>query len=172
MINKIFIDLDETLVHTCLSDLEQEHLVISLPNDYDYYTIVRPSAINVIKFARDMVGRNNVYILTVATRKYAEQICEKAGFEFDNDHIFTREDINRNEFRGAYGGQHCYSNEDVAHKDNVLIDNLPPHYNTSKTSYIGIDSDNYLNVDDYYGVNYKEEKFYNDVCEFLLLKNK
>ena len=69
----------------------------------------------------------------------------------------------------AYGGV-AYNPHIYASKNNVLIDNLPIDYNQSKIDFIGIfkSSDNYLNVKNYYGVNYPDDAFERDVKDFLL----
>lgn len=172
MINKIFFDNDETLSHSMYKDPEQESVIISFNDGDFYYTVIRPSATKVLEFSRDLVGFDNVYMLTSATREHAEKVNENGGVGFANDHILAREDMSKTEFYGAYGSVHCYSNPDVADENNVLIDNLPSNFNTQKMQYIGINHTRYLNVDDYYGVNIREKEFFDDVTKFLLQKNK
>lgn len=171
MIKRIFWDNDQTLSHSMDDDPEQECIELIFNCGEFYYTVIRPSAIKVLEFSRNLVGNNNVYMLTSAIRDHAEQVNEKGGFGFANDHILTREDMNKNQFNGAYGSVHCYSNPDIADDKNVLIDNLPSHYNTQKMQYIGINYTRYLKVDDYYGVNNHEKEFFDDVTNFLLQKH-
>lgn len=178
MINKIFFDIDETLIHTTTYDPEQECHKFELDGDYfTYYTIVRPCAMSLIQFARDLVGFENVHILTTATRDYAETINELAGWGFNKEDIFTREDIrgHRREFPTAYGGvYHEYDPHIYANKNNVLIDNLPPRSNYNKVVFIGIsnlEDTNYLHIRDYYGVDRPHDTFEQDVKNFLANKH-
>lgn len=168
MINKIFFDLDNTLIYSAYNDPKQEHLLILLDDGEFYYTIVRPNAKKIIDFARDLVGENNVYILTASAKKYAEQICEKAGFNFPSSHIHSREDIEKYSYLGAYGSEYTMSNPDINNKNNILIDDLTPRYNENKMIYIGINPENYLQIDPYYGVNNKEKDFLIKVGSFIL----
>ena len=140
-----------------------------MPDDSDtYYTIIRPCAQRLIDLARELVGKDNVYILTAATFDYANTINEKAGWGFERDHIIAREEIKRHLIPTAYGGSAYVEKEGIAHKDNVLIDNLPYRQNMSKVNLIGIGEDRYLHVRDYYGVNGTEwDTFEKDVKEFL-----
>ena len=158
MIKRIFFDIDETLIHTSIRPFEEgvkyEHFV--LPDDStNYYTIIRPCAKALIDFSRDLIGADNVYILTTSTKDYANRINELAGWGFETDHIIAREDIASHSFPNAYSGMATCAHA-IAHKDNVLIDNLPSRYNESKTSLIGIGTTvetNYKQIRDYYGVD-------------------
>lgn len=167
--NKIFFDLDECILHTLLNNPNQEHIQFTLPNDENtYYTIIRPCAQKLIDYARELVGKDNVYILTTSTTDYANTINEKAGWGFERDHIIAREEIQRHLIPTAYGGSAYIEKEGIAHKDNVLIDNLPYRQNMGKVTLIGINEDRYLKVRDYYGVNGIDyDDFEEDVREFL-----
>ena len=171
MIKRIFFDLDHTLIYSSTVKTNQEHLKIYLDCGEFYYTVVRPSAKNVIEFARDLVGDDNVFILTASTKDYATEICKKANFGFPASHIHSREDLENYTFCGAYGAEHYMMNPNIGDKNNVLIDNLSPLQNMDKMCYIDIGSNNYLQVQDYYGTNNKEDEFFTKVSEFLLQKN-
>lgn len=177
MINRIYFDIDETLIHTTMRDPNQEHIVLAL-DDALYYTIVRPCAKTLIDFARDLVGKDRVHILTTATRDYAQEVNRLAGWGFNNEDIFSREDIYKHSrsFPTAYGGYHNECDPHIyAHKDNVIIDNLPRRENEKKIAFIGINSThetNYLKIDDYYGVEFLNSTFEQDVKNFLLERNK
>jgi hypothetical protein len=117
-----------------------------------------------------------VHILTTATRDYAEKVNALAGWDFDPKDIFAREDQEaaRVWVSAAYGGGY---NETAPHEyadpNNVLIDNLYPRENQGKIQFIGINDvykTNYLKIDDYYGVNFPEDPFEEDVREFLTKK--
>ena len=75
MINTIHFDIDHTLIFTDLSNPEQEHIRFTLEDDENtYYTIIRPCAQRLIDYARELVGKDNVYILTTSTTAYANTI--------------------------------------------------------------------------------------------------
>ena len=179
MINRIFIDLDETLLHTQYHDPGQDHLKFTLPDDnhtINYFTMIRPCAKTLIEFARDLVGFNNVHILTAATRGYAEKINDLAGWGFRNEDIFAREDTESHKryVRLAYGAQLEIDPHIYANPNNVLIDNLTPDHNRVKIEYIGIwktQSKNYLHVNDYYGVNFtNDDKDFEDLVKNFLME--
>jgi len=176
MIQAIFWDLDECILYTDVNDTDvndpgQEHISFTLDESpLQYFTIIRPCALELIKFSRNLVGHNNVYILTTSTENYANKINELAGFGFASDHIFHRETIQKAWYSAAYGGGST-APCNVASKENVLIDNLPSKENYSKMNLIGINRDRYLKVDDYYGCNYPEDPFEDDVKKFLTTKH-
>lgn len=173
MLNKIFIDLDETLIFGDASLRNPPNCDFTVVLEHGCYDIrVRPSAHDVINLARSYVGVDNVYLLTIATREYATEVSIGANFGFTPDKIFSREDINKTSFSTLYGGRHCGASGKIAHCDNVLIDNLPARENEKKMIYIGIKPDRYLNITPYYGTNFKDDDFYVSVEEFLLQKSK
>lgn len=170
MIKGIYWDIDETLIHSSIQDPNQNHLEILLADNDRYYTIVRPCAQRVIDFSRELVGKENVFILTAAATDYVQAINEKAGWGFPNEQIFAREDQEKYSYHGAYGGTQ-YVDSPQAHPDNVLIDNLPPKHNESKIAFLGIWRTfhaNYLQVGDYWGVNFLKDSFEEDVKKFLI----
>jgi hypothetical protein len=171
MINKIYWDIDETLIHTMMRPPEQKHISFSL-EDGMYYTIIRPCSKELIEFSREMVGAENVHILTSATYDYAMEINRQADWGFKAEDIFAREDMNKHTLSRPtiYSSSMYEVNPHIyAHKNNVLIDNLPPRQNDIKTSFIGINPvTNYLKIHDYYGVNnLGEDDFVKQVKEFL-----
>jgi len=86
------------------------------------------------------------------------------------ENIISRETIEKHYWHGAYGGGGTVPSTDLANKNNLLIDNLPPRYNEAKIALIGIGSTwatNYLQVKDYYGVDFPDDKFENEVLEFI-----
>jgi len=169
MINKIFWDIDETLIHTLFREkITQPHITFKLQNDKTTYnTIVRDCAQSVIDFSRGIVGADNVYILTAATHDYALKINNLTGWGFGEHQIIAREEIANHKISTAYGGSAVMAST-LAHRDNILIDNLPWRYNTDKMSLIGIKQDRYVKIDDYYGVEYEGGYFEKDVKEALL----
>jgi hypothetical protein len=174
MINRIFWDIDETLIFTSVNNKpEQECLSFVMDADLNhYYTIVRPYAKRLIDFSRSLVGQDKVHILTSSSREYVQEINRLADFGFNKEDIFSREDIEDHTMFALYGDL-SYNPHIFAHKNNVLIDNLPISANQSKIDFIGIFNtlDNYLNINNYYGVNYPHDTFEQDVKDFLLAKH-
>jgi len=167
MIKRIFWDIDETLIYTEINDPNQDHIHFILDDDpTGYFTIIRPCALALITFSRDLIGSENVYILTTATQDYALKVNELAGFRFDEDHILHRGTIENHKYSMAYSGEGILPHA-LASKQNCLIDNLPWNYNFHKMDLIGITKDRYMTCDDYYGVNYIDESFENDCKTFL-----
>jgi hypothetical protein len=177
MINRIFWDIDETLIHTVLRKPDQDHVSFSL-DDGMYYTFIRPCSKALIDFSRELVGTDRVHILTTATRDYAREVNRLAGWGFKNEDIFSREDQagHMRRFSLAYGKSHEECDPHIyAHKNNVIIDNLPPRQNFNKIEFIGIGNthqDNYLKINDYYGVEFADSTFEQDVKDFLIKRNK
>lgn len=171
MINKVFWDIDSTLIFSDFAKPEQEHILFQLDNgQHDYFTIIRPCAKRLIEFSRQLVGEENVFILTTSTRDYARKINELALFGFNNDQIFSREDIARQTVHQAYGGYATMPHEH-AHKENVLIDDLPSRYNENKIAFIGIGptaATKYLEIRPYYGANFPNDSFEQQVKDFLI----
>ena len=169
MINKIFFDLDETLVYVSWAvELGQTHKTFLL-DELEYNCIARPCAQRLIEFARMLVGEKNVFILTTATLEYAREVNRIEEFGFDDDHILAREELEKHEYATAYGGFATLPSVH-AHPDNVLIDNLPPRTNWNKVSFLGIGPNyqtNYWKVNDYLGVNRIIDEFEKNIRLFL-----
>lgn len=168
MINNIYFDLDESLIHTVLREPNQSHVKFVLDGTA-YYTLIRPCAKELIEFARSLVGVDKVFILTAATLDYAKEVNRLGDFGFEHKNIIAREELSKYSYYGAYGGT-CYVDREDASIYNVLIDNLEPRYNESKTCPIGIShkyKERYLHVKDYYGVNFPDDPFEQNVKDFL-----
>ena len=170
MIKNIFLDIDETLIHSSCDKpgFRNDYLTLKFVEGRDLYTLVRPCADKAIQYAKNLVGFENVYILTTSTREYAEQVNWGAGWGFKNESIFTREDL-----RDALQHGIVTPHPTLADSNNVIVDNLPPRYNDTKMAYIGIDLTRYLHVRDYYGTTdpKTENAFYEQVTNFLQQKN-
>jgi hypothetical protein len=173
MINKIFWDIDETLIHTTNRALGSANAVaFKLKNNkYTYNTIIRSCSKELIDYTREVVGFDNVYILTAATSDYANKVNELAGWAFHPDHIIAREDVSQHYISTAYGGDTVSPNK-LAHKYNVLIDNLPYRENYDKINLIGISEDRYMKIHDYYGVEYEGRNFEEEVKAFIMNAHK
>lgn len=169
MINKIFWDNDECLISAYLFYKGEEEfdfdVGIRIENE-TYHIKVNPYAWKMLEFSRNLVGAENVWMITTGTRDYAEAVISSCDFRFPSNQILTREDINAMDdlikFYPEYINPH-------KNKNNVLIDNLAPRYNEKKMRVLGIDSDNYCQVYDYYGV--PNEEFEQTITDFLNEKN-
>lgn len=158
MINKIFFDVDETLIHSC----DTLHTQFSRPaeNHYeDYVTAVRKGTPEVLDLARELVGHENVYLLSVGTRPYIFALNEGFGWGFDQGNIFARDYFNHGRLEG------------LSDQNNVLIDNLPAIHNDRKVCFVGIHQnwqDRYFQVRDFYGVDEGQRyDFFGEVKKFL-----
>lgn len=145
MIDKIFFDLDETLIHSSSYNNEGVSFEINLANEFwgdeHYYVFVNPCAHRLLEYARDLVGADNVFILTTSIEDYAKMINKKANFEFRDDQILHRGLISHKLSVGEY----------LHDTKNVLIDNLPNWDNLNKCKLLGIDRDRYIQVPAFYG---------------------
>lgn len=166
MISRCFIDLDNTLI--C------EHPYFYKENSFDFafglddeifYIKINNSSYPVLNFARNLVGEENVWMLTTATRDYAIQINKSARFGFPESQIVARDELRKvvDSVRFDPDFKNPYKD-----KNNVLIDNLSPRHNEDKMIFLGIDIDNYLKIDEYNGV--ASEFFEEEVIEFLIEK--
>ena len=168
MIKRIFQDLDECILHTTVNnDPNQSHVEFTLSEDmHTYRTIIRPCAKELFAYYNELVGKENVYILTTATREYAEALNRLGEFGLDYAHIFTREDIQQHKTHFGNRGEGMMKLP-IADKDNVLIDNLPPRYNDYKMDMMGIVTKNYHQTPEYFGNNLNDEDFFENIKKFL-----
>ena len=171
MIKRIFQDIDECILHTFCNEEPGggiKFFEFNLENDpHIYRTVFRPCVNELFEYYNSVVGKDNVYILTASTREYAQTLNKLGKFGLDNDHIITREDISKRTYSVGWGRDNCTIQHKLANKDNVLIDNLPYRYNSSKTNMMQISPKNYYNTIDYYGVEYAEESFLEDIKKFI-----
>lgn len=124
--NKLFWDLDETMVHSMyanneehadqLLELYSEHwkgVKFKIRHDGWYVSFLRDSTKKLLEFSRELLGEENVYILTAGSQDYVLWVNMYVGLGFDpNTNIFSREDFARQEV--------CPNFKDTF---NVLIDN-------------------------------------------------
>lgn len=164
MISKIYFDNDQTLSHT-------EYGSCGFGFEYDfefflgdsYFTKVNPYALSLLKFARDLVGEENVFMLTYAHKDFATKVSNLAGFNFPEQRILSIEDINRFHKTPKYRRSNTHEC-----KRNVLIDNMFPRDNEEKMIFLGIGDDwerRYCKVPDFYGI--PTEDFEQRIVEFL-----
>jgi len=171
MINKIFWDIDETLIHSRLTpSTRYVHNINFRLKHEKFYTCVRPCSKTLIDYSRSLVGSENVHILTAATFDYAKKISALADWGFSDENIFSRETMNKysTEISSLYGTERIVSRHPFANKNNVLIDNLIPSWNFEKITLMGINPQtHYLKVEDYMGDNTDEDIFADIVKHFL-----
>lgn len=144
-IKKICLDFDSTLGHSFYADDEKhadqlledysEHwrgekfeLIHggwdNTPNNW-FVTFKRSWADDLIKFSRDIVGSDNVYILTAASRDYINLCNKKLELGFDPDkNIFSREDMNAVNKSPVFIDSY-----------NILVDDLPYREHLGKISH-------------------------------------
>jgi len=137
----IFIDLDETLIHTDLNgeyrnDTEAEKIVI---DGIVYLVKMRPGALNLLKSLRKT---GNVFILTRATDDYASAMSNKFKFGFEKNQIYSRE----------YVKNWKYKELKISKGNNYLIDDLPYEENYEKIALLKQLGDvKYIKINPYYG---------------------
>lgn len=144
-IKKICIDYDNTLAHSFYADNEShadrildtyseywrgEKFQI-IPTGWDmsppkwFVTFKRSWADELIKFSKDLVGADNVYILTAASNDYILHCNSVLELGFDpNTHIFSREHMYEINKHSKFLESH-----------NVLVDDLPYREHLGKTSH-------------------------------------
>jgi hypothetical protein len=160
MIHRIYFDLDETLIHTFHQPPNEDHFVHSY-SGFDYFTVINNDAIEMLQFARSLVGFDNVYVLTAAIRDYARTVCDVGKFNFSYSHIFSREDLAESRRNKELAVTYQNTN-------NVLIDNLyPGRENIEKMDFLGIDVSRYCKVDDFYSNKFTNPRTKEHVKSFL-----
>ena len=128
MNNYIFVDLDETLIHTLQPFFGEEptndSVKVKIPGEKEYYdTILRQGA---VYFLHELRTKGKVFILTAATADYAAAMNAKFGFGFAEGEIYSREDISfGNLDPKLFGEGNVY-----------LFDNLPRRENRSKIEFL------------------------------------
>jgi hypothetical protein len=128
MDQKIFLDFDSTLGYTMYADSEKhaddllytysENFIADKFEMYGYgwhVTFRRPWANDLIKFCKQLIGSDNVYILTTGLQDYIYWCNAKLNLGFDpNNKIFGREDIHKYQPHPQFTDTF-----------NVLVDDLP-----------------------------------------------
>ena len=147
----LFIDLDETLVHTLgfktiAGDLGDESnlcdtpVTISLSKKEQYVTILRPGA-NYLLFALRDFGK--LYMLTRAHKDYAIAMNKAFNFGFNEDRIFDRKFIEKPKYNTP---------KNISQGKNFLIDDLDVRDNYEKVAFIKrYGTVRYINVRAFYG---------------------
>jgi len=166
-ITSVFVDLDETLIHTLgfktiagdvekVNDLCDKPVTITLGKKEHYVTVLRPGA-NFLLFRLREIG--HVYMLTRAYKDYAQAMNKAFNFGFTEDKIFDRE----------YVKNWKYKTPDIkiTTGKNVLIDDLMVRDNFEKIAFIKrFGTVKYINVPAFLGN--KEEGFTRSYIEDVL----
>ena len=167
MIN-IFVDLDETLIHTSGMDTitgqrgneaPSSNIKIEL-DGVRYYPTLRPGA-NYLLFQLRSIGR--VFMLTRAVKDYARAMNKEFGFGFTDDKIFDRK----------YVKNWKYKKPDIPKAErNFLIDDLPIIDNYEKIAFIKTHSGpvQYIKVPAFWGFNNESltHEYIKELIELIL----
>jgi TFIIF-interacting CTD phosphatase-like protein len=145
-VRNIFVDLDETLIHTNLASEPNEVPEVEVQAGFrhsgipDIYNVsLRPGAIELLAALRAI---GSVYMLTRAVQEYAEAMSNTFNLGFTEKDIYSRKVV-RN-----------YYNEELDLKGGptFLIDDLPEFDNYEKVELISqLGPVKYINIKSFYG---------------------
>lgn len=155
----VFLDLDETLIHTRYSmfdfSYKRENEFIFELGGYNYGTVLHPFAKKLIEFIRSFsIAR----ILTAATADYSNLICKHFGLDFDADEIISRNNYVewvQDGYSGFGGGarETAIAKMCINHHNAILVDNQTPDLPNAvvKMEYLGIYEKRYVVFPEYDG---------------------
>jgi hypothetical protein len=152
---RIYIDLDETLIHAIYahSGNPGKRRPIEIKNSTGereelYYSILRPKATELLSFCRTL---GNVKMLTTATRDYALEHNSIFNLGFEATHIIAREDYLVSTV-SAYDTR-TGPVKTATDPHSVLIDNLPrlAELAITKQQYLGIKPNRYIQIREFSG---------------------
>ena len=128
----LFIDLDETLVHSAASGANAPHPQFRCFTHGDYLTILRPDAHVLLQACREEA--REVILFTFGERAYAQAICNEFGFGFQPAQILSCEHL-------------LLSPKDLE-PNGVLIDDMEPSHKNArvKMATLGIGADRYFQI--------------------------
>lgn len=118
----IFVDLDETLIHSYDALLRPPDgaVRVNVGND-KYDVLLRNGALSLLKMLRN---RGQVYMLTIATHDYASEMNSVFKLDFPTHRIFSRSHVATR------------SNPDISAPRVYLFDNLPRRENRNKIEFL------------------------------------
>jgi hypothetical protein len=122
----IFVDLDETLIHTVGLHTGRDMLnykKVSLSKHESYNTRLRGCSLAFLEAARK---KAKVFMLTVATKDYALAMNEAFSLGFKAEDIYSREDVRRKPIKPLQ----------IEPGAVWLFDNLPSSYNDEKCAFL------------------------------------
>lgn len=146
----VYLDLDETLIHTYVmpTEIEDSSRFVFQIGPWWYATKLRPCAKELIEFIRTF---SMVKILTVADLDYTRIVLNHFGIDIDEEDIVSRDDYIEyvQDGWGGYGGcarVTAICKTKVEHINSVLVDNQEPELPNAriKREYLGIDEDRYI----------------------------
>jgi hypothetical protein len=151
MVESIYFDLDETLIHATDSlpmweDFRVDHVNLEISPDEVYFLYIRPVARPLIVWAQELVGVENVHILTTSTREYALKVIDIADFPIPESQVYSREFLSNPVLPHS-----------TAHPNNVLVDNLRWRDLMPKLKFGGMTSDRLITVKSWFGEAFDEE---------------
>lgn len=141
---KIFVDLDETLVHARVAGRRPPGKRRRLAFGLEVYDVaLRPCAHYMLDRLRE-IGR--VSLLTTSQREYAEKIDEAFGLGFEQ--MYCREDL------FVFRPFAELKTEAIAPRS-VLIDDLPPNETLArlKMQFLGINRRSYIQIRGFHGTD-------------------
>jgi hypothetical protein len=152
----IFVDIDETLLHTFVRAYGEtptkDAVKVELNENEVYDVVLRNGAIKFLSYLRTY---GDVYALTAATADYAAAMNQKFNLRFE--HIFSREHIQAGQADPSF----------FAKGSVYLYDNLPRHENRSKIVFLRpINDVNYIQVPAFY--NNKTSPFTDSLIDSLV----
>ena len=146
-IKNIFIDLDETLIHTNLTNGDMPNEIpeeqVTLGKEI-YQVSLRPGAQELLFKLREL---GHVFMLTRAKRDYAIAMNKHFNLAFSENRIYSRRDVQHFRYKELHLPKGtCY-----------LIDDLPQIENYEKVALINqLGATHYIRVKPFYGFNGEE----------------
>lgn len=158
-ITTIYLDLDETLIHTEVTKdkpTSSDRIDFKI-GGYWYSTKLRLGALELISFCKSIAPTK---ILTNSTDVYSKYISDAFNFGFKSEDIISRDDYItwEPEWPGSVYEIACVK-ESINQPCAILVDNLFPFTNGAiqKMNYLGINSDRYIQISEFIGNESQEE---------------
>lgn len=131
---KLFLDFDNTLAHSLYANDEKhadqllydygEHwygVKFEIRHNGWFVSFTRNWTNDLLEFSRNLVGNDNVFILTTGTLDYIRWCNVKLGLGFDpNTNIFGREDISYQDTHPKFVDSHNVLVDDLSYSDHAL----------------------------------------------------
>jgi len=167
MIPAIYIDLDETLIHSqdVRGDSIQEgEVVLDSLGGMVSACRPRPLALTMLSDLRSIAP---TCLLTSARRSYALDVNRKLGFDFKPEEIIAREDfLTKKISPGAFPISVPIALNQSPRS--ILIDDLSFESAHLKTDYLGIPYKQYFQISAFYGV--EDDEFFLEEWRCVLVK--
>lgn len=155
----IFFDLDETLVSTVYNKPSKKRIKMPLYNNWsgkydNYYSQLRPGALDFIEYCRRI---GSIFILTAATKDYAQEHNKVFSLGFQDDNIFGRDYYSY--YKSGMFCDRVIATKVDQYPDSILIDNqdINKSFGTNtlrvKMTFLGIKEDRLVKSREYKGGN-------------------